>query len=168
MTPVRITAAVAEPVSLAEIKAYCAVDHDDDDAMLAGLITAAVAHLDGYSGVLGRAIMEQVWQIAPPAAGDYLLPMPDVIAAAATYDGDPSPVALEIEASPVGPIVTVDAACTVWFSCGMEADKHAIAALIVKMMVAHWYDRRGAVMSSAEKVPMAAEMLITSLRWRHF
>ncbi|MCQ0987542.1 head-tail connector protein [Jiella sp. LLJ827] len=50
------------PVSLAEAKRHLRVDHDDDDDMITAMIETATARLDGYSGVLGRAIVSQAWR----------------------------------------------------------------------------------------------------------
>lgn len=62
LAPVLITAPAATPVSLTEAKAHCRVDHDDDDALITALIAAAVGHLDGWTGVLGRALVTQKWR----------------------------------------------------------------------------------------------------------
>ncbi|MCX5478457.1 head-tail connector protein [Kaistia geumhonensis] len=62
LAPVLITAPAETPVSLAEAKAHCRVDHDDDDLLIEALILAAVGHLDGWSGVLGRALVTQTWR----------------------------------------------------------------------------------------------------------
>jgi uncharacterized phiE125 gp8 family phage protein len=62
IAPRLITAPATRLLSLAEVKAHCRVDHADDDAYMAGLVLAAEGHLDGYSGVLGRALISQTWQ----------------------------------------------------------------------------------------------------------
>jgi uncharacterized phiE125 gp8 family phage protein len=62
--PVLVTPPVAAPVSLAEAKAHLRVDFDDEDALISGLIDAATQHLDGWSGVLGRALMPQTWEMS--------------------------------------------------------------------------------------------------------
>ncbi|RYE28115.1 MAG: hypothetical protein EOP23_23745, partial [Hyphomicrobiales bacterium] len=36
-------------------------DHDEDDELIEAAIAAAVGHLDGHSGILGRALMPQEW-----------------------------------------------------------------------------------------------------------
>lgn len=54
-------APAADPVSLAEVKAHLRVDHDDDDTIIALYVDAALAHLDGDEGLLGRALVTQTW-----------------------------------------------------------------------------------------------------------
>lgn len=58
------TDAPAEPlVSLEVAKRQLDVEHDEDDANIAVLITAVTDHLDGYAGVLGRALVAQTWRL---------------------------------------------------------------------------------------------------------
>lgn len=66
MDLVLVQAADALPVSLAEAKAHLRVDHDDEDAVITSLITAATTHLDGPAGILGRALGEQTWTLYLP------------------------------------------------------------------------------------------------------
>lgn len=65
LTPSLITPPAADKplVSLVEAKKHCNVDHGDDDDLITGLIVAATAWLDGYSGVLGRALVNQTWRL---------------------------------------------------------------------------------------------------------
>ena len=58
-----ITAPQAEPVTLDAAKQHLAVAHTGDDLMISTLITAARQALDGPDGILGRALMPQVWQL---------------------------------------------------------------------------------------------------------
>lgn len=60
--PVLVTAPAFTPVSLPEAKVQLAVDHDEHDAMITGFIAAAIDHLDGWTGILGRALVEQTWR----------------------------------------------------------------------------------------------------------
>lgn len=58
----RVVAPGGTPVTLAEAKQHVRrTDDTDDDTKLTALVNAAVQHLDGPSGVLGRAIVEQQW-----------------------------------------------------------------------------------------------------------
>lgn len=60
--PVIVAPAIGLPVTVAEAKLHLRVDGDDDDALIESMIAAATGHLDGYDGVLGRAIMSQTWR----------------------------------------------------------------------------------------------------------
>lgn len=51
-----------KPVSLAEAKAHLREDEGDSDQLIETYIAAAVARLDGYGGILGRALMRQDWR----------------------------------------------------------------------------------------------------------
>ena len=55
------SAPAAHPVSLADAKAHLNVDHDEDDDLITACLDAAVGHLDGVAGVLGRALVTQTW-----------------------------------------------------------------------------------------------------------
>jgi uncharacterized phiE125 gp8 family phage protein len=62
----RVIAPVALPVTLDEVKAHCRIDTDSEDAILTLYLNAAVSRLDGLSGILGRALMLQTWDVAIP------------------------------------------------------------------------------------------------------
>ena len=59
------------------VKAHLRVDHGDDDDLITLLIEAATSHLDGWSGVLGRALVTQTWSQTFDQFQDRMrLPMP--------------------------------------------------------------------------------------------
>jgi len=60
--PVRTVAPATTPVSVSEAKAHLRVDGSDEDTLIGALVASATSHLDGYSGVLGRAIITQTWR----------------------------------------------------------------------------------------------------------
>jgi uncharacterized phiE125 gp8 family phage protein len=60
----RFAAPAATPVSLTEAKAHLAVTHTSDDTLIQLYLDAAVAHLDGAEGVLGRCLVTQTWDYA--------------------------------------------------------------------------------------------------------
>ncbi|MBN9242436.1 MAG: phage gp6-like head-tail connector protein [Mesorhizobium sp.] len=62
LAPVRTVAPSVAPVSLVEAKLHLRVDHSDDDTLISSLIDAATAYLDGWSGILGRALVTQTWR----------------------------------------------------------------------------------------------------------
>lgn len=59
-----ITAPTAEPISVAEAKAWARVDLQADDVLIAGLITSMRQHFDGKDAWFGRALMTQTWDLA--------------------------------------------------------------------------------------------------------
>lgn len=167
MSPYLVSAPVLDPVDLPALKLHCeADDFTDDDNVLLSLRDAAVAWLDGWSGVLGRAIMPQTWALEATAAGTILLPMPDVTSASVDY-GDGA-VEIAVGRSAAGLVVEIADAGVVSYECALPASKLPAAQLIIKMLVRHWYDNRGAVSagSGMGEIPISAEALIQSLRWR--
>lgn len=98
LAPVRVTPPAITPVSLAEMKAHLRVDHDDDDAVIGGLLTAAVEYLDGWTGILGRCLVEQTWRQDFERACQILpIPLAPVISiVGVTYpDANGDPVAID-------------------------------------------------------------------------
>jgi uncharacterized phiE125 gp8 family phage protein len=87
--PVLVTPPAEQPVSLAEAKAHLRVTSNDDDVLIGSLIKAATAKLDGYSGILGRALVTQTWAVDLDRFGDRLrLPLRPVqsVATVQYYD----------------------------------------------------------------------------------
>lgn len=81
LSPVRVAAPAETPVSLAEAKAHLRVDTAGDDARITALIQAATDHFDGWSGILGRALVTQSWRVDMagfPASRWVRLPLPPV------------------------------------------------------------------------------------------
>lgn len=62
LPPVLVDPPADTPVSLEEAKAHLRIDHDLDDGRVEAAIAGAVAHLDGYTGILGRALVTQTWR----------------------------------------------------------------------------------------------------------
>ncbi len=74
---------VAELVSLEELRAHLRLDGiTDHDARILGYRRGAVGHLDGYAGILGRALAEQTWTLHLDGfpTGVIQLPLPPLIA----------------------------------------------------------------------------------------
>ena len=61
LPPALVTPPASLPVSLEQAKAHLRVEDDAEDDLIAAAIAAVVGHLDGYTGILGRALMPQVW-----------------------------------------------------------------------------------------------------------
>lgn len=62
LPPEIVTPPTVLPVSLDEAKRHLRVDHDLDDVQIGIAIEAATRHLDGYTGILGRAMLTQTWR----------------------------------------------------------------------------------------------------------
>lgn len=82
MTLLQITAPVAKPVTLAEVKKHLNIETGDFDDVLNIYIGSAVANLDGRDGWLGRALTEQTWELRVDSfhvgsgCGEIKLPLP--------------------------------------------------------------------------------------------
>jgi uncharacterized phiE125 gp8 family phage protein len=167
LAPVCVTPPAELPVSLDEAKAHLRIDFGDDDPYVMGLISAATAHLDGWSGILGRALVTQTWRQSLPAfpgCGVIRLPLAPVQAVTeVTYrDGDGSEQVLDagvyssVLVDALGPYVRrcsgcswpatapMDDAVAVTFTAGYggpgevpQAIRHAIL-----LLMGHWYANR--------------------------
>jgi uncharacterized phiE125 gp8 family phage protein len=77
------------PISLAEAKAHLRVEHSYEDALITSYIQGATDYVDGYNGFLGRALVDQTWQLTLDEFPDneIKLPLAPVIAVSAlNYD----------------------------------------------------------------------------------
>lgn len=84
--PVRTVAPAEDPVTLTEAKAHLRVDGTGEDALIGALISAATQELDGWTGILGRALVTQTWAQGFDAFADKLrLPMPAATIVSVTY-----------------------------------------------------------------------------------
>lgn len=173
--PVLVTAPSTAPVSLIEAKAHLRVDHNEDDDLIGTLIGAAVGHLDGWTGILGRCLVAQTWRQDYDAFAPALcLPLAPVMSVTSVTD-DGEPVAgesydLETDAagssvvrfadgvSLVGPI-------SVTYVAGY-ADVPAPIKAAILLMIGHWYANREAVAVgvAVETLPMAADALLAPYR----
>lgn len=67
-------------ISLEMAKSHLRVDHDDDDELIASLVAAAMKHVDGPDGWLGRALLTQTLEARFSAFCDELsLPYPPIV-----------------------------------------------------------------------------------------
>lgn len=174
MTPVLAVPPAAAVVEIADLRAHLRITHSDDDYLLAGLLAAAVAHLDGWKGVLGRAILTQQWREEFETWGDLRLALPDVSAAVVTYldaaGASFAAASSKLDRDVIGWFVTAAgpsaARVVVTYTCGLPAEQLPAVRLIIKMLVGHWYDNRNAVDGIAmAELPLAVQSLANPLRW---
>lgn len=62
--PVLVTAATALPVTVEEVKIPLRIDHTDLDSAIESAIRSAVAHYEGWTGILGISLVEQTWRVS--------------------------------------------------------------------------------------------------------
>lgn len=160
-----VTAPASLPVTVSEAKAHLRVDHSDEDALIEGLIRAAVSHLDGRTGVLGRCIVTQTWELIldafpfdaieiplGPVASVTSISYVDVNGAtqtvsAETYYVDTSSLSAWIVPDDFWP-ETMDTAnaVTVRFVAGTAAaDVPAALKQAILLLIGSWYENRAAV-----------------------
>lgn len=65
--PRLITAPATGVVLLEEMKAHARIIAPEEEALVAGYIIAAESRLDGWNGILGRALITQTWSADLPA-----------------------------------------------------------------------------------------------------
>lgn len=188
LAPVRTVAPTATIVSLSDAKRHVRVDGDDEDALIGGLVNAAVAHLDGYSGVLGRALTTQTWTQDFSAFSDTMrLPVGNLLSVTsiAYYDSTNAQQTLASSvydglSDTLGPYITrkpdqawpstytrPDAVRVTW-SAGygpLASDVPIPIKQAILLLVGHWYANREAVVAApgivAVELPVAVDALLS-------
>lgn len=171
----------SEPVTLAELKEHLRVAHDDDDALIAGFLVAAVRAIEARAGL---AFLPQQWRLTlDEAPGEtVILPVAPVsVAEVSVIDtqGDPHTLdAALYEFAPGAPGRLRPAG--LWPSPGVRLDGvridftagHADAASVpsplkqaAKLLAAHFYENReSAGEARIHAVPRAVDALIAPYR----
>lgn len=148
MNPIRVMPPDGALVPLADLKEYLRVSDDDTDAQIMQLEQAAVAHLDGWRGVLRRCILLQTWEVRL-GPGKHRLPFPDVI----TVEGGDWD----------GQFVTLAEAGAVQFTCALPEDALPAIQDAVKIWVQMRYDGLSGPDRAAHQA--AFNSLIGPIRW---
>lgn len=173
-----ITPPAALPISLAEAKAHLRVDHTDEDDLVEALIRAAVDHLDGWAGILGRALEPQTWRLSEardvrlPRSGAVRLPLGPVVSITSiTYldaDGAEQTIAgasywLHGEDVVPDDVWPEGTGLTVTWVAGTGTPPAVKQAIL--LLVGHWYANREAVTAGAlSNAPLAVAALLTPHR----
>ena len=191
--PTRTTAPAELAVSVSDAKGHLRVVHSSEDAVITAFVAAAIDHLDGYSGILGRCLVTQTWkQTYPgwPSDGRLRLPFPDVDAdsVVVTYLDtladeqvvtdtlyevlhDARGAYVEFRSAFDAPSLEDDRAAPVWvtFDAGYGAAAAVPAAIraAILLITADFYENReNTVISDArvQDLPIAADRLLTPYR----
>ncbi len=175
--PVLVTPPEILPVTLAAAKAHLRVDFSDDDSLIEGLIKAATDHLDGWTGILGRCLVEQTWAetLDSGSCALGLGPVIEIVNVEANVETvDPSLYGLRTDAGGRSFIdCAISGPVTVTYTAGYantDDDQSTVPAALkaaILMLVGHWYHNREAVVSSSvSELPLAVASLIAPYR-RH-
>ncbi|MBC22285.1 MAG: hypothetical protein CMJ32_00005 [Phycisphaerae bacterium] len=189
MKPIRVIPPVELPVTVDDVRAQARIDYADDDVLLDGMISSAVELLDGYGGLLGRAIMAQTWRVPVEKwFTELVLPMPAVRDVSVTYQDAEGATQtapsewFEVTEEHRGPVVRRRKAFTdpalyddaaypisVTWTAGAEGPSSVDrrVKLAITMLVSHW-DMNRAVTAEERltQVPWGIDALIAPLRWR--
>jgi uncharacterized phiE125 gp8 family phage protein len=193
LRPVR-TADPAEPILTVDaVREHLRLEGaDDSDEYLGALVSAVETYLDGYSGVLGRALVTQSWSRSFdsfPCFDTIRLPLGRLqsIDSVMYYDLDGSQLAFGASKysgieDGVGPCVKLGynqiwpntqirpEAVTITWTCGYGAAADVPSPIIhaAKLLVGHFYVNREAVALgdrvAAIELPMAFDALIQPFR----
>lgn len=176
MIPVLVTPPTDPVLSLDALKAHLRLATSSQDDALVDLVAEVTAYLDGWRGVLGRAMMPQRWAQQFDDWGYLRLAMPDVTNIVVTGrdedDASVTPTVAILGQDHSGVYVVTDGdpivRVVIEYTCGLPEQQLPEARALVKMIAAHWYENREAVMVGGAPVvlPMAAEALISAMRWR--
>ncbi|MEP3438526.1 MAG: head-tail connector protein [Hoeflea sp.] len=181
MTLIQTDPPLAEPVTLAELKAHLRIDTADEDDLLEGLIRVARAHLEAVSGV---ALMSQGFRLVlddwPRGDVIQLMRTPvQTIDAILVYDAEgvaqelssadmlldataqPARLVIRTRPRPGQPINGIEIEFTAGFGSATEVPAELKRAILVH--AAHLYEFRGAVTPDMQPaaIPAGYDRLIS-------
>lgn len=194
MTLTLIEPPAAEPVALADIKAFLKIEHDEEDALIGALVAAARLHVEA---AVRRLLVAQGWRLtldAWPAGSGATAPEPSgrlveiplgpvmEVTSVAVVDGDGVPVPLDASAwtaetagiparlhvrdAPVPGLPLGGIRIDYTAGYGDPADVPAPLVQAVRLLAAHWYEAREPVAfgGPATRVPDTVTALIAPYR----
>ena len=188
--PQRITPPAAPLISTADAHAHCRVDHDDENDVLDACVADATSYLDGWSGVMGRCLINQTWRQDFARWGPAMrLPFPDVSSIASITYKDQDGVQQTVDAAMYEiaqdhlsaavffkttftiPALEFDvpAPISVTYVAGYGADADAVPGAIRRaalLLVGHYFENREAVTVgvTSSDLQMAVDALIAPHR----
>ncbi|MBY0382572.1 MAG: head-tail connector protein [Xanthobacteraceae bacterium] len=173
-----------EPLSVADAKAFLRVEHDDDDAIIASLISSARNHVEALTR---RGLITQTWRLVLDRWPDdgrirpKLGPLQSV-AAARVYDQTNAASEIDVARFVVDAASGTIAAPGVFLPLsgralagieldvvigfGAATDVPQVLLQAIRMVVAHWYENRGlvAIGQSVAMLPPSVNAMIGSYR----
>lgn len=191
LRPVLVTAPAAVVVSIEEAVRHCRADGVVEDLpLIESLIKAATQHLDGWSGVLGRCLINQQWRVSfrDWDRCGFRLPFPDVSAVVMVYSDadnaeqtvnsalyevlpDAMGTVLRFRDAFTAPLVYDDRsdAVRVTLTAGYGTAATSVPEPLrqaILLLVAHWYQHREAVsVDDVGPLPIAVDRLIEPYRF---
>ena len=196
--PVLVTPPAIKPVTLTEAKAWLDIGYTDKDTVITGLIGTATAHLDGWTGILGRCLCEQTWrQDFNDFRSCLRLPLFPVISITSVKytdtDGVEQPIASEnytLKNDDLGAYVEFTSSYS-FPSLNSESAAVRVAYLAgyadiagtpktssvpddiknaIALLVRHWFDNPGAVVVgvTAQQLPQGVDALLAKYRRPRF
>jgi phage conserved hypothetical protein, phiE125 gp8 family len=184
--PILVTPPASPPITAEDARKHCRIDSAEEDTLLSGFIAAAVEHLDGYAGILGRCIMSQSWRQDFDNFNRVLrLPLPVNAVTSITWTSASGQISTvnqncyTLQQDARGSLVRFKdgfeqpsdlyqtKAVAVTFAAGAStaADVPAPIRTAILLMVAHWYaHREDAAADTLTSIPLGAVALLTPLR----
>lgn len=187
--PVRTVAPAAEVVDLTLLKEHIRESGTAEDTVLQGYLDAAISYVDGWSGVLGRCLVNQTWR---QDLGDWSapiwLPFPDISSITSIAYTDAAGDSQTLASSNYELIQRVysagvamkdafdwptldddiDAPVRITFVAGYGAAATDVPwplRVAIMQIAATWYERREAVADAAPGIaPWAASALLSNYR----
>lgn len=173
-------------VTTEEMKSHLMIDFSDDDAQIASFVAAATRRLDGYSGILGRCLLTQGWEINLRTWPNsrLRLPFPDVTGVEVEYadaDGQNQIIPESqfelvegaqgtelvlrdgFSAPALSKAVELPVKLTITAGYGAVADVPSPIRVAVMMLAAHWYENRADGAGGSE-MPFGVSALIAPYR----
>ena len=164
MSSILLTPPATEPLTLAEAKSYLRVETDDDDAVIAALVSAARSHVEAQTR---RALISQTWRLVrdqwPRDGRIAVVPAPlREVAAARIRDSQGAAHTIDVQAFIVDPGASVisfapwSLAAPSQIASGIEIDVDVgygdaggdvpePLRQAIRLLVAHWYENRGLI-----------------------
>jgi uncharacterized phiE125 gp8 family phage protein len=189
--PERVSAPATPLLSLDEVKLFLRIEPEEheEDSLLGHLIGAATAALDGWAGLLGRALIDQQWRQRLSAFPDeprLALPLGPVRAPPQVLYRDPAGAEqsfadFHLVRTALGPGIALadgarwpatavrpDAVTLTW-TAGYgpsPSDVPEPVRTAALLLIAHWHQNREAVVigTIATEVPWGLRQLIAQLR----